>query len=170
MQQLNSETKQAIRKSLADDPGAVLDYVAKEHNVTAADIVACLPEEQATVIDGSQFETVMRTMSDWGDVTFLVHTEDVILEAKGTIPKGKTARGFYNLHGAPIGGHLKGENCASIAFVSRPLFSSDTRSVQFFNKKGGCMFKVYLGRDEKRQLIPAQIEAFEALEKDLSAI
>jgi len=168
MQQVNSETKQAIQKSLANDPGAVLDYVAKEYDVTVADVIACLPKEQATIVEGSLFETVMRTMSDWGDVTFLVHTEDVILEAKGIIPKGKTARGFYNLHGAPIGGHLKGENCASIAFVSRPLFSSDTKSVQFFNKKGGCMFKVYLGRDEKRQLIPAQIEAFEALKTSLS--
>lgn len=169
MQSLTSEVKKAIEQSLADDPGAVLDYVAKEHDVSAADVVACLPDDQAVLVDGSLFETVMKRMSEWGDITFLVHTEDVILEAKGTIPKGKTARGFYNLHGAPIGGHLRGDNCASIAFVSRPLFSSDTKSVQFFNKKGGCMFKVYLGRDEKRQIFAHQIDAFEALKIDLAA-
>jgi putative heme utilization carrier protein HutX len=98
-----------------------------------------------------------------------VHTEDLILEAKGSVPKGKSARGFYNLHGAPIGGHLKGENCDAIAFVSRPLFSSDTKSVQFFNKKGGCMFKIYLGRDENRQMLSSQIEAFEALKNKLGS-
>jgi putative heme utilization carrier protein HutX len=169
MSSLSTEKKQAIQASLSENPGAVLDYVAKEHAVSALDIIHCLPEEQACLIDGTLFETVMLEISDWGDITFLVHTEDLILEAKGSVPKGKSARGFYNLHGAPIGGHLKGENCDAIAFVSRPLFSSDTKSVQFFNKKGGCMFKIYLGRDENRQMLSSQIEAFEALKNKLGS-
>lgn len=168
MSNLSADKKAAIQQSLADNPGAVLDYVAKEHEVTVADIISCLPDNEATVVDGGLFETVMLKMSDWGDITFLVHTEDVILEAKGSIPKGSTARGFYNLHGAPIGGHLKGDNCASIAFVSRPLFSTETKSVQFYNKNGGCMFKVYLGRDEERNLRKDQIELFEALKSELA--
>lgn len=163
MTSLSSEKQAAIQASLQENPGAVLDYLAKEHDVSAADIVSCLPEHEASVVDGDLFERVMLAMTEWGDITFLVHTEDVILECKGSIPKGSTARGFYNLHGAPIGGHLKGSNCVSIAFVSRPLFSSQTMSVQFFNAKGHCMFKVYLGRDEKRNLLPDQIEKFEAL-------
>ncbi|HAT85573.1 MAG TPA: heme utilization cystosolic carrier protein HutX [Rhizobiales bacterium] len=169
MNSLSTEKKQAIQTSLSENPGAVLDYVAKEHEVSALDIIHCLPEHQTRLVDGALFETVMLEVSDWGDITFLVHTEDLILEAKGSVPKGKSARGFYNLHGAPIGGHLKGENCDAIAFVSRPLFSSDTKSVQFFNKKGGCMFKIYLGRDENRQMLSSQIEAFEALKSKLGS-
>lgn len=169
MSSLSTEKKQAIQASLSENPGVVLDYVAKEHEVSSLDIIHYLPEEQACLIDGALFETVMLEISDWGDITFLVHTEDLILEAKGSVPKGKSARGFYNLHGAPIGGHLKGENCDAIAFVSRPLFSSDTKSVQFFNKKGGCMFKIYLGRDENRQMLSSQIEAFEALKDKLGS-
>nr|WP_321460473.1 heme utilization cystosolic carrier protein HutX [uncultured Cohaesibacter sp.] len=167
MTALSEEKRAAIVKSLENDPGAVLEYLAKEHSVTVADIIACLPDDQATLVDGSLFEKVMLTMADWGKVTFLVHTEDVILEAKGTIPKGSYARGYFNLHGGPIGGHLKGENCASIAFVTRPLFKSETKSVQFFNHKGECMFKVYLGRDEQRQLLPEQIALFDAFRKEL---
>ena len=56
-----------------------------------------------------------------------------------------------------------------MAFVRRKLFSSETRSVQFYGQDGGCLFKVYLGRDENRQLIPAQIAAFDALEARLLA-
>lgn len=168
MQAISAEIKEAIHSSLSENPGAVLDYVAKEHGVSSLDVVQCLSEEQASLFDGALFESIMLEISEWGDITFLVHTEDVILEAKGSVPKGSSARGFYNLHGAPIGGHLKAENCASIAFVSRPLFSSDTKSVQFFNQKGGCMFKIYLGRDDNRQMLSSQIEAFDALKEKLS--
>lgn len=166
---LSAETRSAIDASLKENPGAVLDYLANEHGVTPADIITCLPANEATTIDGSHFEEIMGEMTEWGTITFLVHTEDVILECKGEIPPGSSARGFYNLHGAPIGGHLKAENCTTISFVSRPLFTSDTRSVQFHNAKGACMFKVYLGRDEDRKLIPEQISAFEALRDRLAA-
>lgn len=168
MRNLTDQTRDAIKKSLTDNPGAVLDYVAQEHDVSAADIIQCLPDHEAKVVPGNLFEEIMLEMSSWGEITFLVHTPDVILECKGAIPKGKSARGFYNLHGAPIGGHLKAENCTSIAFVSRPLFSSQTMSVQFFNQSGDCMFKVYLGRDKKRNLLPDQIEKFKSLCEKLS--
>ncbi len=168
METLTSEKRAAVEKALRDDPGGVLEYLAREHGVTPAEIVSCLPEDQATTVPGSRFEEVMAEMTSWGEVTFLVHTDDVILECKAAIPPGSSARGFFNLHGAPLGGHLKADNCASISFVSRPLFTSDTRSVQFHNRDGGCMFKVYLGRDENRALIPAQVAAFERLRDRLA--
>ncbi|WP_319498248.1 heme utilization cystosolic carrier protein HutX [uncultured Cohaesibacter sp.] len=167
MKTIAEEKRSAIARSLQNDPGAVLEYLALDHSVSVADIVACLPEHQVTMVDGALFETVMLRMADWGDVTFLVHTDDVILEARGTIPKGSFARGYFNLHGGPIGGHIKGGNCRSIAFVTRPLFKSETKSVQFFNANGDCMFKVYLGRDENRELMPGQIAMFDALSAEL---
>lgn len=158
-----SETQNdAIRTALRANPGAVMEDLAKEHGVTTKDILSLLPEGEAVTVDGSRFEAVMREMTTWGELTLVVNTGDVILEAKGSLPEGSLAQGYYNLHGKPIGGHLKASNCDLIAFVSRKLFSSDTHSVQFYNRQGACMFKVYLGRDTERQLIPEQVARFKA--------
>lgn len=159
---LNTQTRRAVEAALTENPGAVLDYIAKDYEVSGAEVISCLPSDQAETIGGDRFEEVMLEISRWGEITFLVHTDDVILEAKGAVPEGKSEGGFYNLYGKPIGGHLKAENCGSISFVSRPLFNTDTHSVQFYNKKGACMFKVYLGRDKERNLIPEQVERFKA--------
>ena len=165
-----AEKRMAIEASLEENPGAVIEYLAKDNDVAPADVIACLPDGQAETIAGEHFETVMEEIARWGEITFLVHTDDLILEAKGAVPKGSTARGFYNLHGKPIGGHLKAENCAAISFVSRPLFNNDTYSVQFFNKAGGCMFKIYLGRDEARQMFPEQIKSFKDCRDRMASI
>lgn len=165
---ITAQTRAAVEKALIEQPAGVLDYIAKEVGVSPADLISCLPADQVSSIAGDKFAEVMTEISGWGEITFLVHTADVILEAKGVVPEGAQAQGMYNLHGKPIGGHLRMENCASIAFVSRPLFKSDTHSVQFFNRDGGCMFKIYLGRDADRQLIPEQITAFKTYRDKLS--
>lgn len=166
---LNTESRDAVMASLAENSGAVLEQIAQQHEVTTADVVSCLPDHEASSISGDQFEQVMLEISNWGEITFLINTPDIIMEAKGVVPKGEMGRGFYNLHGKPIGGHLNAANCASISFVSRKLFSSDTHSVQFYNHDGGCMFKIYLGRDEDRQLIPAQVEMFKNYKNQITA-
>lgn len=166
---MSPQARAAVDKALIEQPAGVLDYIAKEVGVSPADLISCLPADQATSIAGNMFADVMNEISEWGEITFLVHTDDVILEAKGVVPKGDEAQGMYNLHGKPIGGHLRIGNCASIAFVSRPLFSSITHSVQFFNHDGGCMFKIYLGRDKDRQLIPEQIAAFQTYRDKLKS-
>jgi heme iron utilization protein len=158
---MNIEERTAVEKALNAGNGAVLEYIARENNVTAADVVSCLPAHEAVTISGDKFVEVMTEIANWGEITFLVHTDDLILEAKGSVPAGSEARGFYNLHGNPIGGHLKNTNCDSISFVTRPIFQNDSCSVQFYNKDGGSMFKIYLGRDDNRQLIPEQVESFE---------
>jgi putative heme utilization carrier protein HutX len=93
-----------------------------------------------------------------------------VLECKGALPLGSFSRGYYNVHGdSPIGGHIKAENCASIAFVSRPFMGRASCSVQFFNKAGEAMFKVFVRRDAQRELIGSQVADFEALRARLEA-
>ncbi|AFL72194.1 heme utilization cystosolic carrier protein HutX [Thiocystis violascens] len=159
----------AIRAALHANPGAVLEDLAKAHGVTTRDVLALLPETEAVSVDGDRFEQAMREMTTWGELTLVVNTGDVILEVRGPLPEGSLGQGYYNLHGKPIDGHLKASNCDLIAFVSRKLFSSDTHSVQFYNRLGDCMFKVYLRRDAQRQLIPEQVERFRALRDGLIA-
>ena len=76
----------------------------------------------------------------------------------------------FNLHGdSPIGGHIKAENCANIAFVSRPFMGRPSCSLQFFNRTGEAMFKVFVRRDSERNLIAEQVERFDALRRRIAA-
>lgn len=159
-----------LRAQLAESQDGVLETIAIEHGVTPLQVSECLPDHCRVAIAGDAFEEVMADLTEWGEVTFLVHSRDLILECKGRIPPGKVARGFFNLegHGA-IGGHLRYGNCASIHFVKRPFMKMDTCAITFFNAQGESMFKVYVGRDEKRQLLADQVQRFDALRDRMAA-
>jgi putative heme utilization carrier protein HutX len=60
-------------------------------------------------------------------------------------------------------GHLRHERCAGLAFVERPFMGRLSASVLFLNLDGGIMFKVFVGRDEKRELLADQLARFRAL-------
>lgn len=162
----NSTKLALLRAQLADKPSGVLEMLAAENGVSLQTVTECLPEASRSFAPGECAEAVMADMAEWGAVTVLVHTQDIILECKGTLPKGKTARGFYNLdHGSPIGGHFRLDQCVTLAFVRRPFMGSDSCSVSFFNGRGEAMFKIFVGRDDNRQLIASQVERFTALQE-----
>ena len=108
-------------------------------------------------------------LTGWGEVLFIVHTPDIVLECAGKIPPGTFGRGYFNLHGdSPIGGHIRAENCTHIVFVSRPFMGRPSRSLQFFNGAGEAMFKIFVRRDKKRELLPEQVARFDALRAALA--
>ncbi|MEF2070678.1 heme utilization cystosolic carrier protein HutX [Consotaella aegiceratis] len=167
---LTSSEREAVRKAVAEHPGAALEDIARRQGCTTADVLTCLPEGEAVLVPGSLFARVWEAITGWGEITFIVNTGDVIVEVKADLPEGSEARGYFNLHGKPLGGHIRASECDRIAFVSRKLFASDTKSVQFYGKAGDCMFKIYLGRDENRQMRPEQIRAFEELCAELATL
>jgi putative heme iron utilization protein len=50
-----------------------------------------------------------------------------------------------------------------IAFVERPFMGRPSAAILFFNVDGEIMFKIFVGRDEKRELRADQLERFRAL-------
>ena len=60
-------------------------------------------------------------------------------------------------------GHLRHERCAGLAFVERQYMGRPSAHVVFLNSDGGIMFKVFVGRDEKRDLLTDQLAKFRAL-------
>lgn len=158
---------QTIAEALAATPHAALEDIARAANTTPLAVLEALPAKDVTALPGSLMVEVLEEMADWGEITLVVNTGPVILEAKAPLQGGSVAQGMYNFKGKPIGGHVRIDACARIAFVRRKLFGIETRSVQFYDTAGGCMFKVYLGRDASRQMRPAQIAAFDALENRL---
>ncbi|SMH40021.1 heme utilization cystosolic carrier protein HutX [Azospirillum agricola] len=161
----------ALRARLAAEPGGVLEAVAADSGVSLRTVVECLPEDFRAFAPGSQAEAAMTDIADWGVVTVLVHSADLVLECKGPLPRGSFGRGFYNLAGgSPIGGHIRLDRCAAVAFVRRPFMGSgDSCAVIFFNGDGEAMFKIFVGRDGKRQLLADQVERFAALKTRLCA-
>lgn len=160
---------EAARRELAENPGGVLESTAARHGLSLQAVVECLPQEMWTRVSGDLFVEVMEDLTNWGVITLISHTRDIVLEVEGTIPPGKPGRGFYNLHGdSPIGGHLRDGNCKAIIFLRRPFMGKESVSVQFFNEEGGSMFKVFVGRDENRELKPDQVERFEQLKGRLA--
>jgi heme iron utilization protein len=155
---------------LAENPGAIVEEVAKEHRVTTRDVVTALPKAMRKFIAGSAFMDVMKDVGTWGDVTLIIHTDDGIFEFGGPVPAGEVGRGYYNVPGSKgFHGHLRHERCAGIAFVERPFMNKLSASILFFNVDGGIMFKIFVGRDEKRELKADQMDKFRALADRLGA-
>ena len=153
-----------LRAYMADNPGAVIEDVARERKVTPRAVIEALPSSMLRIGGGEHFAAAMQDIAAWGEVTLIVHTDDAILEFTGAIPAGEIGRGYFNLM-QPKGlhGHLRHERCAGIAFVERPFMGKNSAFVAFVNTDGGIMFKVFVGRDEARALRADQLARFRQL-------
>jgi len=158
-----------LRAKLEAEPGVVIETFAEENGVTCRQVVEAMPASMIRFAKGdfgttAAFVEVMGDVASWGDVTFIVHTEDGIFEFGGPIPPGSEARNYYNLSGAKgLHGHLRAERCAGICFMERPFFGRLSASILLFNRDGGIMFKIFVGRDDKRELLADQLAAFRKL-------
>lgn len=166
---VSEETRAALREELEKNQGGVLEDSAVRYGVRVRDVLDCLPDDSRVAVNGAHFEAVMTDVAGWGEVTFLVHTKDVILECKGAVPPGRFGRGFYNLEGGALGGHLRAENCAAIYFVRRSFMKLDSAALWFVNAEGEPMFKIFVGRNADRSLKADQIARFAALRDRLQA-
>ena len=152
----------SLKDFLKTEPDGTLEAIAGQYNTTLLEVVKNLPSH--TLVAGDKFDTVWDTVCEWGKVTTLVHSADVILEFTGELPSGFHRHGYFNLRGKKgMTGHIKAENCTHIALVERKFMAMDTASILFFNAAGNAMFKIFLGRDDHRQLLAEQVDAFRTL-------
>ena len=152
----------SLQDFLKTEPDGTLEAIAGQYNTTLLEVVKNLPSH--TLVAGDKFDTVWDTVCEWGKVTTLVHSADVILEFTGELPSGFHRHGYFNLRGKKgMTGHIKAENCTHIALVERKFMAMDTASILFFNAAGNAMFKIFLGRDDHRQLLAEQVDAFRKL-------
>jgi len=162
--QAESGRRERALAALSEKPDGVVEALAAKADVTPAEILELLPQGAAVIAASEAFADIWSDMTGWGEVLFIVHTEDIVLEAEGSLPQGSEGHGWFNIHGdSPIGGHIRKDNCASITFVDRPFHGRRSCSVWFMNAKGAAMFKVFVRRDEQRELITQQLARFEAL-------
>ena len=164
------QTRCDVANLLAEDAGIMVGTLAEQLNVSEAQVTFALPDEMVVSVSAEYAQTILEALPSWGKVTTIVHSCGSVFEVKATFPKGKFAYGYYNLMGrdGELHGHLRIDLITYIAFVSKPFRKSDSHYIGFYDAQGGCMFKVYLGRDEHRRLFEHQVVNFQDLKKELS--
>lgn len=169
--QQSGERRERALAALAEKPDGVVEALAAKAEVTPAEILEILPAGSAVIADKDAFADIWADLTKWGEILFIVHTDDIVLEAEGTLPEGSEGHGWFNIHvDSPIGGHIKKDNCASVTFIDRPFHGRRSCSVWFMNATGSAMFKVFVRRDEQRELIGEQLAKFEALRDHYAAV
>ncbi len=165
------EVKQKVDAALAEDSSTPVSTMAEHLSLSEGAITLALPEEMMARVSGEHAQAILEQLPSWGKVTTIVHSFGSIFEAKANFPKGKVAHGYYNLMGreGELHGHLKLDLIEHIAFVSKPFRGMESHYIGFFNGQGNCVFKVYVGRDNKRQLLTEQVEAFKQMKKEFAA-
>ncbi|MDB2385854.1 heme utilization cystosolic carrier protein HutX [Shewanella sp.] len=163
-----SVTVNTIRQHLSDNPNTMPSQIAAELNVSEFDVVSALPTEQLTFLPLTQKDPLLASLPQWGNMTTIVSVSGSIFEFKGSFPQGKYAHGYYNLitKGEGLHGHLKLDVITAIALISKPFRGTQSHSINFFGPAGEIVFKVYLGRDKKRVLLPEQVTRFQALKAE----
>ncbi|MBN6710168.1 heme utilization cystosolic carrier protein HutX [Haemophilus haemoglobinophilus] len=156
--------KQQVADLLAENPNIITLEIAEKLQQPEGNILKALPEQFVRLFSAERAVEILQAVSQWGIFTTIIEKEGSIFEIKDRFPTGIIGRGYYNLNmkddeGA-IHGHLKLDNIADIAFVSLPFRGKESYNIAFIAPNGQTIFKIYLGRDEQRQLFPEQVEHF----------
>ena len=155
---------QQIEDYLAEHPQAITLDMAAHFGLPEGKILTALPARFVRVFPAHRAEEILTSVAQWGIFTTIIEKGGSIFEIKDRFPEGIVGRGYYNLNmkgdrGA-LHGHLKLDNIAQIAFVSLPFRGKESYNIAFIAENGETIFKIYLGRDEQRQLFPEQVEHF----------
>ncbi len=147
---------------ITENPSVMVRSIAADLGVSERAVTEALPQHMRLEIPAADFVAVWEEMTTWEKVTFIAETPGAVVEVEGALPTGKIAHGMYNLMDRkfPLGGHLLIGNIASIWLVSKPAFGRESHSVQFFSAEGASCFAVYLGRGEKRMILPSVKEGY----------
>lgn len=165
------QLKKTVQELNEQEPNISVSEMANRLDLSEGEVTLALPSQYVSIYSGDKTQTILETLPAWGRVTTIIHSHGSIFEAKAPFPKGKVAHGYYNLMGRKDGelnGHLKIDLVTDVACVSKPFKGMESYFIGFYDQAGNCIFKVYLGRDKKRQIIAGQIELFNRLKKDLS--
>ena len=122
-------------------------------------------EDLEKVVDGSKFDEIIEDISKWGKILMIKITPSFVIEIKDFMPTGTYGHGYYNFNtkGSSISGHLKAINIEKIVFSSKVHRGMLSHSVSFNDINGEHIFKVFVTRNENREIIKDQFDKFIAL-------
>lgn len=159
-----SSLKSQVAQLLHDNPNLITLEIASQLNVPEGDVLCNLPAQFVRLFSAEHAESIFQTISQWGTFTTIIEKAGSIFEVKDRFPSGMIGRGYYNLNmrgeEGGLHGHIKMDTLREIAFVSLPFRGKESYNIAFIAHSGETIFKVYLGRDEQRNLFPHQVEQF----------
>lgn len=122
-------------------------------------------EEIEKVVDGSKFDEIIEDISTWGKILMIKITPSFVIEIKDFMPTGTYGHGYYNFDSkeSSISGHLKASDIEKIVFSSKIHRGMLSHSVNFNDTNGKHIFKVFVTRDENREIIKEQLDKFISL-------
>ena len=122
-------------------------------------------EDLEKVVDGSKFDEIIEDISKWGKILMIKITPSFVIEIKDFMPTGRYGHGYYNFNtqGSSISGHLKSSDIEKIVFSSKIHRGMLSHSVSFNDINGEHIFKVFVTRNENREIIKDQFDKFIAL-------
>ncbi|MFY9105528.1 heme utilization cystosolic carrier protein HutX [Aliarcobacter cryaerophilus] len=122
-------------------------------------------EDLEKVVDGSKFDEIIEDISKWGKILMIKITPSFVIEIKDFMPTGTYGHGYYNFNtkGSSISGHLKANDIEKIVFSSKVHRGMLSHSVSFNDANGENIFKVFVTRNENKEIIKDQFDKFIAL-------
>ena len=115
-------------------------------------------EDLEKIVDGSKFDEIIEDISKWGKILMIKITPSFVIEIKDFMPTGTYGHGYYNFNtkGSSISGHLKASDIEKIVFSSKVHRGMLSHSVSFNDINGEHIFKVFVTRNENREIIKDQ--------------
>lgn len=160
-----STLSEKIAQRITEKKPLMLGMMAADYGVTELEVAKALPRGMCAVAPKEAFDSIWAELATWETATFIMQHLGTVLEVKGAIPPGSYGHGYFNLKGeSGIGGHMKVDDLAAVAFMTMPFMGLESLSVQFFNTDGAVKFAVYAGREAGRKIIPAIAESFSRLQ------
>lgn len=159
--------QQQIAQALADNPDLHTIDLAAQLKVKEGKIIQNLPPHFIHLYNGSAVE-LLAEIHTWGNVVTIVEKAGSIFEISGVFPQGQFGYGYFNLNmkreeGIALHGHLQLDKVKHIVLLSKPFRGKESYAIAFITDEDEVLFKIYLGRDEQRQLIPEQVSKFNQL-------
>ena len=130
------------------------------------DIGVVVSDQTVSALPGKYAKALLEELTGWGKVTTIVLHGGCVFEFKGAFPKGSEGSGIYNLEsdGDGFEGHLNLEKVDHIAYQDKLHRGMQSYAFVFSDASKGCMFKVFVGRDEQGELLSHQVKRFKEIQ------
>ncbi|MEM1086629.1 MAG: heme utilization cystosolic carrier protein HutX [Pseudomonadota bacterium] len=165
-----SDIVDTVRTLLAEGRGGVLEWVARDHGLSTLDVAKLLPENTRVISENVDVVSVLDDLHTWGEVFLIIQHRGLVAEIVTEFPTYSIARDHFNFKGdTTFSGHLHVDAIKAVACLDRPFSNRRSLSVVFFDAEGESIFKVFVRRDQQRNLLADQVEKFDALSARLAA-
>lgn len=157
--------KKLIEEILIENPDFSTLDIANQLKKSEYEVLQNINHTIAKAIDAENFDAIIEDIATWGKILMIKITPSFVIEIKDTMPTGTYGHGYYNFDSteSSISGHLKVSDIDKIIFVSKKHRGMISYSVVFYDNNGEHIFKVFLTRDDNKEILSDQLNKFIAL-------